>query len=66
MRLVIDVKTGQPTDEQETPSLRGFIGWSRLAEELRRTGNVKDGETLTHLIITDRGLELAYKIGGSR
>ncbi len=37
--------------------LAGFISWERLSQELRRSGEIKEGETLEALVLSDDGIQ---------
>lgn len=36
--------------------LSGFIGWQRLVEHLRRTGEIKRDEEVVHIVADKHGL----------
>ncbi len=59
MKAIIQLKDRPaPVLTDRMPSgLCSFIGWQRLAEEvLRESGNIRKNETVTHFVVTERGI----------
>jgi len=50
-------QTANPCDAPRS-GVVGFVGWHRVADALRFFGAVRDDESVTHIVVTDRGLEV--------
>lgn len=42
---------------KEKSCVKGFIGWVRLEDVLRESGDIAKDEILTHYEITDQGID---------
>ena len=42
--------------KDEKSCVGSFIGWERLQEHLHKSGELKEGESITHMKIDERGI----------
>lgn len=56
-----DAAAREVKDGQMPTGVVGFMSFTRLIETLERAGEVKPTERVTHIEITERGLNIRYE-----
>lgn len=64
MKIIYAIQRREAVAECE-PGIRGFISFGLLIDVLRQTGEF-GSDIPTHLVVTGRGVEIAYGIGGEK
>lgn len=63
-KIIYDVQKREAVAGCE-PGIRGFISFGRLVDVLRQSREF-GSDIPTHLIVTSRGIEIAYGTGGAK
>ncbi len=60
MKLIYDV-TFDIIHNQEPSGPMGYMSFRRLAETMRKSGEIAPDEALKHIVVTERGLSLYFE-----